>query len=46
MSCIEDVINIPILLSYFQAIKTSGVLPKILNEILLQSKVEFNYEED
>lgn len=46
MSCIEDVINIPILLSYFQAIKTSDVLPKILNEILLQSKVEFNYEED
>ena len=46
LSCIEDIINIPLLLSYFQSVETAGMLPDVLNEILLQSKVEFNYEED
>lgn len=46
MSCIEDIINIPLLLSYFQVVETVGMLPNVLNEILQQSKVEFNYEED
>lgn len=46
LSCIEDIINIPLLLSYFQAVEAAGMLPNVLNEILLQSKVEFNCEED
>lgn len=46
MACIEDIINIPLLLSYFQMVETKGMLPDVLNEILLQSKVEFNIEED
>ncbi len=46
LSCIEDIINIPLLLSYFQSVEAIGMLPDVLNEILLQSKVEFNYEED
>jgi len=46
LSCIEDLINIPLLLSYFQAVEAAGMLSDVLNEILLQSKLEFNYEED
>lgn len=46
MACIEDIINIPLLLSYFQMVETKGMLPDVLNEILLQSQVEFNIEED
>ncbi|WP_420187724.1 restriction endonuclease [Bacteroides pyogenes] len=46
ISCIEDIINIPLLLSYFQTVEAAGMLSDVLNEILLQSKVEFNYEED
>ena len=46
LSCIEDIINITLLLSYFQVVEANGMLPNVLNEILLQSKVEFNYEEE
>lgn len=46
ISCIEDIINIPLLLFYFQTIEAKGMLSEVLNEILLQSKVEFNYEEE
>ncbi len=46
MSCIEELINIPTLVSYFKEIQDKGLLGNILNEILLQSKVEFNYDED
>lgn len=46
VSCIEDIINIPLLLSYFKTVESVGMLPRVLNEILLQSKVEFNYDED
>lgn len=46
LSCIEDIINIPLLLSYFQIVENRGGLPAVLNEIILQSKIEFNYEEE
>ena len=46
LSCIEDIINITLLLSYFQVVEANGMLPNVLNEILLQSKVEFNYEDE
>ncbi|MDR1500702.1 MAG: restriction endonuclease [Tannerellaceae bacterium] len=46
MDSIEEIINIPVLnLRFKEAIKT-GYLTKILDEIALQSKVEFNYEDD
>ena len=48
MACIEEVINIPMLnLRFKQAVK-QGYLNKILDEIIVQSNVEFNYthEED
>ncbi len=46
MACIEDVINIPMLLRCFQEIDCVGLTPMVLSEIILQSKVEFNYDED
>jgi len=46
MDSIEEIINIPVLnLRFKEAIK-SGYLTKILDEIALQSKVEFNYDDD
>lgn len=45
MDCIEEVINIPTLTERFDDAVTQGYLHKILEEIILQSKVEFNYEE-
>ena len=46
MSCIEEVINIPTLRENFlQAVK-QGYLKQILNEVILQSKVEFNYQNE
>lgn len=48
ISCIEEVINIPILNMRFNETVKQGYLNRILDEIVLQSKVEFNYtnEED
>ena len=45
LSCIEEVINIPILNERFNEAVHQGYLNNILDEIILQSKVEFNYEE-
>ncbi|MCB1156337.1 MAG: restriction endonuclease [Leptospiraceae bacterium] len=42
MSCIEEVINIPILIQRFRESIKMGFLKNILDEIILQSKVEFN----
>jgi hypothetical protein len=44
MDCIEEVINIPTLTDRFKIAVKQGYLNKILDEIILQSKVEFNYE--
>jgi hypothetical protein len=44
MDSIEDVVNIPQLILYFNEAVKNGYLNDILNEILVQSKVEFNYE--
>jgi len=43
MACIEEVINIPILLERFEAAKSQGHLRSILGEIVAQSKIEFNF---
>lgn len=45
MDCIEEVINIPTLNNRFNDAVKQGYLNDILNEIIIQSKVEFNYEE-
>jgi len=42
MACIEEVINIPILNIPFKEAVQKGYLNQILDEIVLQSKVEFN----
>ncbi|MHC6204040.1 hypothetical protein ACYULU_12705 [Breznakiellaceae bacterium SP9] len=46
MESIEDVVNIPQLILFLNEANRIGYLNKILNEILVQSKVEFNYLED
>lgn len=46
MSCIEEIINIPELLVKFQSAIDQGFLNDILSDIIKQSKVEFNYDED
>ncbi len=45
MECIEEVINIPLLLERFQIAKSQGYLRKMLDEIVLQSKIEFNFND-
>lgn len=45
MACIEEVIDIPTLNKRFNEAVKQGYLNKILDEIVTQSKVEFNYEE-
>ena len=44
MECVEEIINIPILVARFQEAQHQGYLHLILDEILTQSKVEFNLE--
>lgn len=46
MKCIEELINIPTLRACFEVVQAKGLLSGVLDEIILQSKVEFNYEED
>jgi hypothetical protein len=46
MESIEEVVNIPQLITYLNEVGKMGYLNNILNEILIQSKVEFNYLEE
>lgn len=46
MKCIEEIINIPILLDRFQKAINQKYLDNVLAEIVSQSKVEFSYEDD
>ena len=45
MTCIEELINIPILKERFKEVERQGKLYSVLSEIIKQSKVEFNYSE-
>ena len=45
MNCVEEIINIPILKNRFNETVQAGHLQNILDEVIKQSKVEFNYEE-
>ena len=44
MDCIEEIINIPTVMTMFNETANQGNLSHILTEIILQSKVEFNYD--
>ena len=46
MECIEEIININTLRKRLEQSIIQGNLKNILNEILIQSKVEFNYEDE
>ena len=46
MECIEELINITRLREIFEEVKNRGDIPAVLDEIILQSKVEFNFDED
>ena len=46
MGCIEEIINIPVLETWFKECVKQNYLNQILDEIIVQSKAEFNYEED
>jgi len=46
MQCIEEIINIPRLHKCFMEAEKQGYLKNILDEIILQSKVEFNYRDE
>ncbi|MFC4267309.1 hypothetical protein [Polaribacter marinivivus] len=44
VSCIEEIINIDKLKNSLQSVEDKGNIPDVLNEIIKQSKVEFNYD--
>ena len=46
MKCVEDVVNIPALLDSYEHVISSGRLMSVMNEIIVQSKVEFSYNEE
>lgn len=45
MECVEEIINIPLLLQRFEEVVQAGRLRGVLDEIVVQSKVEFNYQQ-
>lgn len=46
MECIEEIINVAILIERFEEAVTKGYLNNMLNEIIKQSRLEFNYEDE
>jgi len=46
MNSIEEIINSSTLIEYFNSIVQSGSLKQVMDEIINQSKVEFNYTSD
>lgn len=46
MSCIEEIINIPALKCYLAELDEKNMVSEVLKEVILQSKVEFNYEDE
>lgn len=45
MGCIEELINVPLLIDYFKQAIDKSYLNAIIDEIIRQSKVEFNYDD-
>lgn len=46
MEAIEEIINVNDLINYFNEIVDSGRLTEVMDEIMIQSKVEFNYNDE
>ena len=46
MKAIEEIINVKDLVAAFDAVVKSGQLQTVMDEIVVQSKVEFNYSDD
>lgn len=46
LACIEEIINIPILKEHLAILDKRNMIQDILKEIILQSKIEFNYEDE
>lgn len=46
MTAVEEIINLDRLQESFRLVVRSGLLHEVMEEIVLQSKVEFNYDED
>jgi len=46
MSSVEEIINVPELLSRFNALREAGRQHEVMNEIIRQSMVEFNYDDE
>lgn len=44
LNCIEELINIPRLIDYFNIVRSRGDLKYLLDEIVIQSKTEFNFK--
>ena len=46
LDCVEEIINVPMLLSQFEVIVSQGNIKSVIDEIILQSRIEFNVEEE
>jgi hypothetical protein len=46
MEAVEEIINISTLIAMFETLVNKGHLKEIMNEIVLQSQIEFNYSEE
>ncbi|MEZ2229874.1 MAG: restriction endonuclease [Oscillatoriales cyanobacterium] len=46
MECIEEIINVAILIERFEEAVAKGYLNNMLNEIIKQSRLEFNYDDE
>jgi hypothetical protein len=46
MSAIEEIINLPELIKRFDKVFENNKLQLVMNEIIVQSKLEFNYTND
>ena len=46
MEAVEEVINIPHLVEVFEGVVRTGKLQQVMDEIVLQSRVEFNVDEE
>lgn len=46
LNCIEEIINIQKLKEYLSVLCKKDLISNVLNEIVIQSKVEYNYDEE
>ncbi len=44
LDCVEEIINVPMLIGFFEKIVSESKITPVIEEIILQSRVEFNVE--